>query len=807
MLKALWKTVIGWFGFVDDVDAGTGKHLEKRVSEAPSKAPPVKAAVTPDLPPALPVQPPERKLYEGESFKISSADIAVADGFMLKEGRPGPTPAQRKVIFSEATATTVLAGAGSGKSTTLVQRVLFMHKVLKIDLGTMAVFTFTRKSRHDFIRKLLEEAPNWDVVLTEKQAQRLVRTFHSKALNLAKGILGKDERIFEFVGEEEPATIAEPSEAQPEPEAEAFSAVELRANETDTFIDLDGNDSQGQILKETYAACYGASDRFRDAVFKLYCFTLASRQWEKNDPKFEGMLRNLKWMSTYDQALCEHVENAWTQAGLWPLAGVVARTSGDKRFELQVMGESFSSNGYVAKLGMHVVLGPCEGLAQPSAELMRQKVKFPLAAVHNKRRALLVGCDAPIRYIQDAQDLRKLQLQLEVLDSEHGLAAPAIMLRLPNETEKPVFEALYSFGAFVEALGLQPDKLNTLLSFKTWSPVERAVIDSVSLFFTEFYLQLQKRNLISFNQVFSMLGEQSPDLKKLSISSLIGVKHLLIDEFQDISPLIVQFVRGVQRELLRKSKGMQRPTLMCVGDDWQSIYGWRGSAPHFLLKLPEHFPGASREYIEMEANFRSSQHIINCGEAFIDRVEVKSNKRGIASNPAVKELPYLVGAVETYSSDDIRAAVTRVLDGAADDAKVYVLAGKHDDLVMFRPIKDSRLLCTTFHQSKGLEADYVILVGCPKHFGSNDLKNALYEAAKFEQRFDDAQRDEAFRVAYVAATRAKKFCIWFAEPSPGNVIEAVPADGRHRLQLDRGSVADYVSRCLQHAEGDRSTVR
>ena len=803
MLKALWKVIRGWFGFVDDADTGASRYTALRIPGAPPQARPIQATVTPVSPLVTPVHPPERKLYEGKSFEVSPADIAAADGFMLKGGRPGPTPAQRKVIFSEATATTVLAGAGSGKSTTLVQRVLFMHKVLKIDLGTMAVFTFTRKSRHDFIRKLLEEAPNWDVALSEKQAQRLVRTFHSKALNLAKGTLGKDERIFEFVGEEQPATVADPSQTQLEPAAEGLSAAESLANESDTFIDLDGNDAQGQILKDTYAACYGASDRFRSAIFRLYCFTLASRPWEKGDPKFAGMLRRLKWMSSYDQALCQQAENAWMQAGLWPVAGVAGRIPGDKRFELQVMGETFLSNGYVEKLGMHVVLGPCEGLSQPGPDLVKLGVKIPLAAVKNKRRALLVGCDAPIRYIQNAHDLRKLQLQLAVLDSERGLAAPAVMLRLPNETEKPVFEALYAFGSFVEALGLQPGRLDKILSFKTWSPVERAVIDCVSLFFTEFHLQLRKRNLISFNQVFSNLGEQSPELEKLSISSLIGVKHLLIDEFQDISPLIVHFVRGVQRELLRKSNGTQRPTLMCVGDDWQSIYGWRGSAPHFLLELPTYFPGASREHIEMEANFRSSQHIINCGEAFIDKVRVKSSKRGIASNPTVKDLPHLVAAVETYTSDDVMAAVTLVLDKADENAKVYVLGGKHDDLVMFRSIKDSRLLCTTFHQSKGLEADYVILVGAPKNFGSNDLKNALYEAAKFKQRFDDAQRDEAFRIAYVAATRAKKLCIWFAEPAPGSVIEEVPADGRHRLPLDKASIADHVTRCIEHVAGDR----
>lgn len=797
MFKAVWKALVAWFGFVEGNERPGVQRPPKAVS--PTTAPPRPAPAARAPGPAKPAAPPAPKLYEGKSFNVADADKAAADQFLLRDGRPGPTPSQREVLFSDATATTVLAGAGSGKSTTLVQRVLFMRTVLKIDFSTMAVFTFTRKSRQDFIRKLLEEAPIWGLALSEKQAQQLVRTFHSKALSLAKGILGKGERIFEFLGEGRPEAPTEAARDQDEAQAEELSEEERLANEADGFLELRGSDEQAAILRDVYATCYAASDRFRAAILRLFSYTLASRSLSKVDPKFDAMIRKLEWMSGYDCALSEHVESVWRQGGLWPVTGVTERVLGDKRFELQVMGQRFSSNGYIERLGIHVVLGPCNGVERPGAMLAKHKVNYPLAAIANKRRALLVGCDSQIRFVQTADDLRALKLQLAVLDSEHGLAAPALVLRLPGESERPAFEALYAFGVFVETVGLQPDKLNAILGADAWSPVERAVIDSVSEFFAEFYVQLRKRGLVTFNQMFSRLGEHSPDLAKLSISSLIGIKHLMIDEFQDISPLIVRFVRGVQNELLRQSGGAQQPSLMCVGDDWQSIYGWRGSSPHFLLQLAEHFPGASPTPIRMQENFRSSRKIIDCGEAFIAQVQAKSAKRGVASHPAVKDLPYAVGAIEAYSAADVTAAVTEILRLADDTARVYILAATHKDLSPFKSIKDSRLTCTTFHQSKGLEADHVLLVGAPRYFGANDLKNALYRAAKFPQRFDDAQRDEAFRVAYVAATRAKRFCLWFAEPAPGSVIEAVPADGNSRLQLEAGAALAYIKESLGQA--------
>lgn len=795
MLQKLWTLIAGWFGFANDTPSP--ENPPRRQAPQPT-APSTSLQVKPS-PPAAVVAPIPPKQYEGKAFGISDAQRSQAVSFMYKQidgELVGPTMAQQSVIFSDAAATTVLAGAGSGKSTTLVQRVLFLNKVLKIDLALMAVFTFTRKSRRDFITKLVKEAPNWGVELDEKQAERLVRTFHSKALNLSQGILKKGEQIFEFLDKpkkklEDKPTVESDSTMGPD-----LAELEQLANEIDPFPELDGKEKQAEFLKDVFTTCYNKSDRFRAAIYRIFEYTLITRRLPKDDAKFVSMLKRLQRMSSSDLELSKHVEAAWRRADMWPVPGVTPRGPSDNRFQLKVMGETFYANGYIEALDIFVVLGACPGIDKVSAALEKLKVK-PMPAIFSKRRALLAGCENKIRFVGSKDEYDELRMQLRWLNSERAQAAPAVKLRLPGETAKLPFEALYGFGSFVETIGLQPNKLTELLQDSEWSEVEQATITAVSEFYGEFYDKLTKRGLITFNQVFAKLGDGSPELQGLSISSLIGVKHLLIDEFQDISPLIVRFVRGIQGELLRKSDGTQRPTLMSVGDDWQSIYGWRGSSPHFLLKLKDYFPGATGIPIQMEENFRSSQKIVDAGQVFIGEVAVKSAKRCIAAKRSVMHVPHIVGGVTDYAPADVKAAIYAILEQAEEGAEIYLLAATHTELNTYQEIRDKRLMCTTYHQSKGLEADYVILVGSPRYFGANDLKNALYRTAGFPQTFDAAQKDEAFRVAYVAVTRAKKFCIWFAEATPGSVIEAVPANGIHRLLLEKGLGAEYAERCVR----------
>ena len=70
-----------------------------------------------------------------------------ADVARLLPAHAQPSAAQWKMIFSDTPSTTVVAGAGAGKSTTLVLRILLLSHYLGFELDSMTVVTFTRESR------------------------------------------------------------------------------------------------------------------------------------------------------------------------------------------------------------------------------------------------------------------------------------------------------------------------------------------------------------------------------------------------------------------------------------------------------------------------------------------------------------------------------------------------------------------------------------------------------------------------------------------------------------------------------------
>ena len=84
--------------------------------------------------------------------------------------------------------------------------------------------------------------------------------------------------------------------------------------------------------------------------------------------------------------------------------------------------------------------------------------------------------------------------------------------------------------------------------------------------------------------------------------------HVLVDEVQDTN--------AVQYELLKQLVARQ-PRFTAVGDDDQSIYGWRGATIENLRRLPQDFP--TLKVIPLEQNYRSTGHILRAANAVIAR--------------------------------------------------------------------------------------------------------------------------------------------------------------------------------------------
>ena len=85
------------------------------------------------------------------------------------------------------------------------------------------------------------------------------------------------------------------------------------------------------------------------------------------------------------------------------------------------------------------------------------------------------------------------------------------------------------------------------------------------------------------------------------------LRYLLVDEYQDTN--------AVQYELLKLLAGDVRPMFTAVGDDDQSIYGWRGATIDNLRRLPQDYP--QLKLIPLEQNYRSTGSILRAANAVI----------------------------------------------------------------------------------------------------------------------------------------------------------------------------------------------
>lgn len=123
-----------------------------------------------------------------------------------------PSEEQWAMILCRQPLARIFAGAGSGKSTTLVLRVVFMLCHLGVEPQRLTVISFTNASCAQLREQLLRLLAHWQYPFDAAQARQCVRTFHSALGSLAREVLG-NPRWFEQLDDRDPA--AEPDNPLP----------------------------------------------------------------------------------------------------------------------------------------------------------------------------------------------------------------------------------------------------------------------------------------------------------------------------------------------------------------------------------------------------------------------------------------------------------------------------------------------------------------------------------------------------------------------------------------------------------------
>ena len=148
--------------------------------------------------------------------------------------------------------------------------------------------------------------------------------------------------------------------------------------------------------------------------------------------------------------------------------------------------------------------------------------------------------------------------------------------------------------------------------------VPQAVFERI---FQMYKQEMNRNKLIDFDDMVllcrNLLAER-PDTLKLWQQRF---QYILVDEFQDICPLQYEVVKMLAKP---------QDNLFIVGDDDQSIYGFRGSKPEIMLNFTKEYPKA--EQVLLDVNYRSRQGIVDTAARLIAHNKMRFDKAVRAQN-------------------------------------------------------------------------------------------------------------------------------------------------------------------------------
>ncbi|PLW83298.1 helicase IV [Kineobactrum sediminis] len=258
-------------------------------------------------------------------------------------------------------------------------------------------------------------------------------------------------------------------------------------------------------------------------------------------------------------------------------------------------------------------------------------------------------------------------------------------------------------------------------------------------------------------------------------------KYILVDEFQDISQLRMDLLNTIMGKV-------SLPSLYCVGDDWQSIYRFSGGKLELTTRFEQLIGTASKATIQK--TFRYNNSIAKVAGDFVMKNPEQYKKLITTADMADSPQVYVVDtrlsevAHETDEGAKIRAIVETIRRNDPDGS-IAVLGRYNFVLDNIRaalacsPELGRELIYWTFHGSKGLEADYCILAGFRQgRFGFPSENRTEEPVEALLPSLDGFSYSEERRLMYVALTRARKKSYIVTDPlAPSVFVEELMVGG------------------------------
>lgn len=173
---------------------------------------------------------------------------------------------------------------------------------------------------------------------------------------------------------------------------------------------------------------------------------------------------------------------------------------------------------------------------------------------------------------------------------------------------------------------------------------------------------LHKNNLVDFDDLLLLTYKILDENKEIAKQTSERYKYIMVDEYQDTNDL--------QYQLLRKLCSNHK-NLCVVGDDDQSIYGWRGATIKNILGFSDNFSDA--KVIKLEENYRSTKEILEKANALIEHNRDRLGKKLVAVRGEGESIKLYESNDESDETRKIAEDVIELLESGVDAGEIAIL--------------------------------------------------------------------------------------------------------------------------------------
>ncbi|HKZ36463.1 MAG TPA: UvrD-helicase domain-containing protein, partial [Chryseolinea sp.] len=645
---------------------------------------------------------------------------------------------QREAVLSEERRILVLAGAGSEKTKTLLQKIIYLIEEKGVSPSSILAITFTKNAANEMIDRLIlgvDKTGIYQSILSNKKinakekdrerqlwlrkykwiAGLTIRTFHSFCYSVLRsyGVHEFDNK-FRIIGDEKQKEDDEFLKyTAPETIYEATYKILIKSCEDDEYL----------LKLKRYILDY-----LIDKIHKIKPGTYASQ-----DAKPFTSLNGTKVRSKSEQFIADWLYRHNIRFEYEP--------------ELNVSDFSFHPDFFLPDANIYI-----EHISNLSYPMDKKEKQF------EKGKILYAKT-----YEDETKDSAYFQLTLEKI----------IRGRLPSDYEKHrtlnFQEEFKSYLAeirnFIEQVNRVMDMIKVEnLNMKTvQANAQKDQHERVRVFYELAIPLIEKyqayctdRSYLDFNDLVSRTISLFKSNKDISDYYQDKFQYILVDEFQDVNNLQVDLIQLLVTP---------QTQLFCVGDDWQSIYGFRGSNVSYIVEFEKHFPDS--KVFKLNLNYRSTDHIVGASNEVIKHNKFRVDKEIMASKRSEHKIVIYAGNNEQDNIDFCVKTVNELLESGLKNEDILFLYRRTSMFRSSAALNIPSLSATfvkkglspqakTIHAAKGLEAKVVFILGLTEGSGGFPdiwMYDRIFQVIKKTDR--DLLLEEERRLFYVALTRAK----------------------------------------------------